>query len=472
MKKTILTLCFLTNIILSIEEDQHLHAVNPGYEREELNYQEEFSEDDSIPDNFIENEYSETYNGFRMDSNAIKSTWTEPLIIDDNNPQFKHTTTIRLKENIVFKPSPSYKYPANYSISYPAAIIVAKSNVTIDLSGFTLSLDPSSASNFLTNQPLYGISIYSGVKNVKIISSGGQGTIFGFSGYAIFGLGYPQGSGYDPNGNLIQSLFIDNLILTQNISGIYLNHILQVSINNTNINYNYSPRPSFGIYLENANNGMIENCNVSQNTSYHDITGIYLFDTVNMIVKNCKVNFNAARRDGYATGIHIQGAILAKSVFNTITNCDTSNNLCGLVEGREARGILINGSTQHNIIINNTSFRNSYNTLFPGAVTPSINPIAYGIKVESGSNNQIDNNTCGFNDGYGFSDSLTPSQSFYQSNTALFNLTENYDITILGAIPPATISLPVVLVYPDDITNYNYQTPNLSNVSILKRSLP
>jgi len=459
MKKMILILYFLTNIILSIEENQNL-------DNQEINQTEQINDTDSRPDEdeIIEDEVIENHSGFRMDSNTTMSTWTQPLIIDDNNPQFKHSSTIKFHENIVYKPSESYKYPPMYSISYPAAIIVAKSNVTIDLSGFTLSLDPSSASNFLTNSPIYGISIYSGVKNVKIISSGGKGTIFGFSGFAIFGLGYPRGSGYDPHGNLIQTLFIDNLILTQNLSGIHLKGGLEVTIINTNINYNYSPRIAFGIYLERIRNGSIENCNISQNFSYHDITGIYLLDTSNFIVKNSMSIFNGSRKNGNATGIHITGGLLGGSIFNTITDCDTSNNLCGFIEGVVCSGILINGVTQHNIIKNCTSFRNSYNELFPGNITPGIFPIAYGIRVESESKNQIRKNVCGFNSDYGFSDSVGPSQSFYSENIALFNATENYDVTIED--PGGTIPLPTVLVNPHNISAYNYETPILANISI------
>ena len=87
----------------------------------------------------------------RTESSEVNLTWTQPLIIDENNHQFDDTSVVNFKENITYKPSKGYTYPSTYN-DYPAAIIIAKDNITIDLAGFTLSLDPSSKPNFMINQ--------------------------------------------------------------------------------------------------------------------------------------------------------------------------------------------------------------------------------------------------------------------------------------------------------------------------------
>lgn len=404
---------------------------------------------------------------------AHKTVWTKPLIIDNNNHDFDGTSILKLHENIVYKPPLNYVYPPLY-VNMPAAIIIAKDNITIDLSGFNLSLDPSSASNFLVNMPTYGIAVYQGVKNLKIIStsltsqSNRQGSISGFSGFAIYMIGSNQSyNNADIFSQMIKNVWIDNILVTQNISGIYINNALQVKITNSNIIYNYSPRLSYGIYFAGVFDGLIHNCVVNQNTSYGDIYGICLQDTIAVTVEGCQTNLNRSLKNGNAIGLNVTATSNVSSYANIINNCISNANLCAFINDKESIGFLLSNGTKHNTLQNCVTFYSSHGPSFANAPIPIDYPHGIGIKLENAPSNQIDKNKSGHHDNYGFYDNAIASSSFYTNNTAYFNPTANYSVSIptgTGVEP-----LPSILIYQDALETYDYRTPLFANLEIKSR---
>jgi|GEM_PF-1351882 len=393
-------------------------------------------------------------------------TWNTPLIIDNNNEFFNTISTIKFEENIVYKPSLSYRYPPAY-IDCPAAIIIAIDNITIDLAGFNLSLDPASAPGFLNSNPIYGISIAPGVKNTKIISSTSldkKGSISGFPGFAIFGEGNYPSFNFNKYDSMINTVIIDNIVMLSNLGGISMTHALQVEISNVDIYYSFGSRIIYGIYFENVLNGLIKETTVNQNHSYLDVVGIYLLDTVGILINKCTAGFNRSLQYGYAVGMQITGSSLTTSHDNTISNCVANGNLCSYVTARESVGILINGDSTNNYLYNNITNSNSFGPVFNGATPPITNPKGYGIKLDSTFKNQIYNNTAGYNGDYGFYDSAAISTSFFSKNTALFN-DFNYDVTIeTSAI---TIGpLPTVVLYQYNLATYTGSSTLLENIEI------
>ncbi|MDP3787767.1 MAG: hypothetical protein Q8Q60_00440, partial [Candidatus Chromulinivorax sp.] len=323
-------------------------------------------------------------NDIRATSNS-GATWTQPLIIDSSNPNFTNNSLYQLESNIVYNPGLKYVYPSTYS-DYPAAIIVAKDNMTIDLNGFNLSLSPASAANFLTNNPTYGIAVYQGVKNLKIISSGTlsqKGSITGFSGYAIYATGILQSyNTYDIFSNYIKNLTIDNILITQNINGIYVLNAIQVSITNTAVIYNFSARPLFGINFTNVLNGFIELCRINQNYSLSDIIAIILRDTTNAQVTDCEISSNRCIVDGNATGIKISavGGGLLSSEGNSIKNCNINRNLCSYTASKTSIGINIASGSLHNVI--DSCNADLHGNVPSSASPPSPLPTGIGIQID------------------------------------------------------------------------------------------
>lgn len=406
-----------------------------------------------------------------------QSVWTNPLIIDANNHDFDNLSVVKFTENIVYKPTPQYVYPSPYTY-YQAAIIVAKDNVTIDLSGFNLSLDPSSAANFLTYNPTYGIAVYQGVKNLKIISSINtsasnsiKGSISGFSGYAIYAYGITQSyNTYDIYSNYIKNLTIDNLLITQNINGIYILNGIQPTISNTNVIYNYSPRALFGIYLSNVLNGQIDTCKVNQNFSYSDVCGIYLQNTISFNVIDSEINFNKSLQNGDTTGVLITGNAPKSSLGNEIRNCNTTRNLCAYTATNKSVGINIQNISFYNVITGCRSALCSHSPLFPGATAPITPPTGIGIQINGGKSNQIFNNEATYNDTYGFSDTLLPaSASFWSKNTAALNGdgTNNYNVNVPTSTFPFVTPLPTTKIYLDNLDAVTGAGPLLVNIEVL-----
>ncbi|MBV8660776.1 MAG: right-handed parallel beta-helix repeat-containing protein [Candidatus Dependentiae bacterium] len=436
------------------------------------------------------------------------TVWTQPLIIDANNHDFDHKSTVTFVENVVYKPATNYLYP-NIYYNYPAAIIVAKDNITIDLAGFTLALDPSSASNFMVNSPMYGIAIYQGVKNVKIISSSShekKGTISGFSGFAIYMLGINQSyNNYDVFSNYIKNPTIDNILITQGINGIYMSYALQPTISNCDIIYNYSPRPLYGIAFSSVLNGNVDSCRINQNFSYSDIFGIYLFNTINVTVSSCQANVNRSLKNGNATGICITGTqallnngvgtIPTTSAANKISKCEVNQNLCANVDGATSIGINITTYTHHNAVEDCDVFLSGHSLLYPGnPAPPFLNPTqGIGIQINQSPLNQITGCRSGYHDTYGFYDNYasTPSPlpppapditiptSFWTKNIAILNGTfsntppyipvgANYNVMVAnssGPIPPV-VPLPTTVLTPDNLTAFTGSGPQLVNLEV------
>lgn len=398
----------------------------------------------------------------RADSAKQTTVWTAPVIINDKNP----IDLLQFTTNVSYAPGKNYSYPYYYQ-SYPAAIIIDRDNVTIDLAGFTLNLDPSSATSFLVNNPTFGIAITAGTQNVKIISSNttSKGSISGFTGYAIYMLGSSQiMNSYDIYENYIKQIVIDNVLLTHNTSGIYAMFGIQINIRNTNINYNFSSRPVYGISFSTVLQSSIDNCNVSQNYSWLNMTGIYLQDTINNVATNCNINYNQSLRNGNAIGMQITASSPFTSFMNTVSQTVSNTNLSSFTTGRESIGFLINGGSHTNTISDCQTLYNTHGPSF-GNIPPLISPKGYGIKLETTQNNQISNNTSGYHANYGFFDVSLVSTSFFTKNIGIFNPTNNFEVTI----PTSSGSelLPVVLIYQDDLSTYNYTTPLLANLSIL-----
>lgn len=436
------------------------------------------------------------------------TVWTQPLIIDANNHDFDTKSTVHFLESVVYKPAANYLYP-NLYYNYPAAIIVAKDNITIDLSGFTLALDPSVSSNFMINNPIYGIAVYQGVKNVKIISSsspGHKGSITGFSGYGIYMLGISQSyNNYDIFSNYVKNPIVDNILITQGINGIYMSYALQPTISNCDIIYNYSPRALYGISLSHVLNGLISSCKVNQNFSYNDIFGMYLFNTINVTVSGCHTNVNRSLKSGDATGICITGsqptlinnigAIPTTSTSNRISNCEINENLCANVDGAKSIGINVTMYTHHNAIENCNVFITGHSLLYPGNPPPPFtNPVqGIGVQINKSPLNQITNCRSGYHNTYGFYDNYgaTPSPlpppapdvtiptSFWTQNIAILNgqispippyfpTNANYNVMVLNssASTPVVVPLPTTVMTPDNLTAFTGSGPQLINLEV------
>ncbi len=400
-------------------------------------------------------------------------TLTKPIIIDSNNPDFDGVSKFTFPCNIIYKPDPNYSNPFIYN-NYTGAFIVNKDNITIDFNGYNLSFQAPATSNFMINNPTYGIAIYQGVKNLRIISSSPngsnqithKGSITNFTGYAIFGSGSTQSyNSYDVYSLRIKNLFIDNLLITQNKNGIYLENALNPSITNTNIIYNYSPQILYGIYFDNILGGLIDTCDIQQNWSYIDIYGMFLQDTTNLIVQNCQTGANRSLRNGNATGILLTASTAsASSSDNLISNCTANRNLCANVEGKSSIGFFVNNLSRHNTIENCTSL-NSGHTDTAGVIPPIVPVDAVGFKFDSSNLNTINNNTSGFHLGYGFHDTAGLSTSFYTSNTAMY-CGINYQVNVPDKITGVPVPLAVTDLYSNDTSAATGSGPIYANYSV------
>lgn len=409
---------------------------------------------------------TDTQSNIRSSDKKQTSIWTEPVIINDKNPM----DIITFTSNVIYNPGKNYNYPYYYQ-SYPAAIIVDKDNVTIDLAGFNLSLDPRSATSFLVNNPTFGIAITAGTKNIKIISSSPiqnysicKGSISGFTGYAIYALGSTQIiNSYDIYQNYIQNIELYNLLITSNASGIYLSNVLQANIMNSDIVYNFSSRPTYGICCANVLQSTIENCNFNQNYSWNTVIGAYLEDTVNCSVINCQASYNRSLKNGDAIGMQLAGTTPLTSSVNTITKCTANTNISSYTSGSESIGFFISRGSHTNIISECKTFHNTHNSSF-GLIPPTIGPKGYGIKLERSYNNQIYKNQSGYHSHYGFFDLSLISSSFFTNNIGIFNPTANFIVDIANG--SGSEPLPVLEIYQNDLNVYNYETPNFMNLSI------
>jgi len=411
--------------------------------------------------------------------------WNAPLIIDHKNVFFNTQSTIKFEENIVYNPGQNYAYPDEYS-DYPAAIIIAKDNITIDLNGFNLSFTPRSSAPLLLNKPTYGIAIVKGVKNIKIISSSAfdkPGSISGFSGFAIYGSGNEISQNYSMFSGMIHNIVIENILMYSNLGGIYLENAVQILCNLISVSYSFGARDIEGIYLKNVFNGIITNCKINQNYSYRSITGIRLIDTISIVVIDSAIDNNSSLENGNAIGILIDATSNSTSHNNRISNCNLIANLCSFTTDKEAVGILLRNESYGNEIANCTISWHDHGPSFGGAPAPSVDPISYGIKINNSSNNDILKNHVGYNGNFGIYDSttnptsyspITPSTptsistSLFTNNNCLFQST-NYWITVPNLFPAPEspgIALPTTILYPGDLTAYSGGGAILQNLDI------
>ena len=405
--------------------------------------------------------------------NIIKTmVITKPIIIDSNNREFDGISTFTFPCNIIYKPDPNYSTPFIYN-NYTGAFIINKDNMTIDFNGYNLSFDAPSTSNFMINNQTYGIAIYQGVKNLKIISSSPngssqpthQGSITNFTGYAIFGSGSTQSyNSYDIYSLRIKNLLIDNLLITQNKNGIYLENAFNPTITNTNVIYNYSPQILYGIYFSNILNGLIDACNINQNWSYIDVYGIYLEDTTSLTVQNCQANSNMSLKSGNATGIKLTGsAFLTASSDNFINNCIMNRNLCANFIGKSSIGLHVYQS-ERNVIQYCTSLNSGHTQTPAGLIPPTITPEGIGIKFQASNLNTVKNNTVGFHPNYGLQDTAAVSSCYFISNTSMYcNI--NYDITVPDKTSGSS-ALKVINLYSNDTDSALGAGPLYANYSI------
>lgn len=396
--------------------------------------------------------------------------WNSPLIIDNNNHFFDTQSTLVLQENIVFNPGANYTFPTDF-VNYPAAIIINKSNITIDLNGFNLSLDAKSASNFLVNQPIHGISIMPGVQNVKIISSTQNiqtGSISNFSGYAVYANGFSTQfsaalatSVYNIHQYLIQNILIENLLMYGNLGGISMTNVLQAFINFVAVSYSTGNQDVFGINCNKVLNLAITNCKINQNYSNSNVIGISLVNTISTTVTNVLVDNNRSLYNN-STGILISSTTGLLSRDNKIDNCNITGNICGFVAGNQSIGIHLTGGSFSNLIQSCNIASNAFGSAL---IPPLTNPFTYGIKIETSLENIIGNNDVAFHTTCGIIDTATLSTSLFTRNICTFN-TLNYSAQVIDGVTIGGIPLPTTIVYPGNMTAYTGGGPVWQNIDV------
>jgi len=395
--------------------------------------------------------------------------WNSPLIINDLNHFFDTQSTITFEENVVFNPGANYTYPDDYA-NYPAAIIIGKSNITIDLNGFNLSLDPKSASNFLSNKPIHGISIMPGVQNIKIISSTNIldfGSISNFSGFAVYANGFSNqfsaafaNTVYNIHENLIQNILIENILMYGNLGGISATNVLQILVNLVAVSYSTGNQDVYGINFNKVFNGIINNCKINQNYSNSNVIGIQLLDTISGSISNTLVDNNRSLHNN-STGVIISSTTGVISRDNRIVNCSITGNICGFVLGKQVIGVHITGASVNNLVQSCIITSNAYGS---GLIPPITNPEAYGIKLENSFKNVIGENSVSFHTTCGIIDTATLSSSLFTRNICIFN-TLNYSATVVTG-PATSGPLPTTIVYPGDLTAYTGAGPLWQNVDV------
>lgn len=395
--------------------------------------------------------------------------WNSPLIIDESNHFFDTQSTLKFEENIVFNPGATYTFPADY-VNYPAAIIIGKSNITIDFNGFNLSLDPQSASNFATNKPIHGISIMPGVQNIKIISSterGQTGTISLFSGYGIYANGFSKQfsaataqTTYNIHENLIQNIFIENILLYANLGGISMTNVLQTIINFVAVSYSSGNQDVYGIVFNKVFNGVIGNSKINQNYSNQNVYGIAFIDTISTTISNTFVDNNRSLFQN-AIGILISSSPLSLSRNNSVLYCNITGNTCANIDGMQVVGIQLE-KTLNNFIENCTVASNFYG---PSLNPPPISAESYGIKLDSVVESTIFDNRVAYHGTCGIIDTAELSTSLFIRNIGSMNK-RNYFATVPNGVTVGGVPLPTTVVYPGDLTAYSGGGPIWQNIDV------
>lgn len=426
--------------------------------------------------------------------------WNYPFIISEDTFPFVtqpeadsvhpasqlNTTLFKLQQNINYKPSQSYL--DNNDNAYNdifAAIIIDRDNVTIDLSGFSVSFDDSLLSESITITgptadpavTVHGIYIVPGRTNISIISNAGVGpinsglgAIQGFPGCAIV-----AGSAAGPAA-YVENVTFKNIMLSKNYNGIELNKIVHAIVENVSINKNICGSTFYGIYAHATDNATLKNVTTNTNLSYGDLYGISFSESENIYISDytCNLNntdeghlygisletcnnvtienniINANRASSTIKGIYSFNNSFNNKIFNTEIN-NNSSSVFGSAIGIDIDNCIAhtiqNSTINENkcseneyalsigIFVHNESFKNSVkdNTLINNKSSTSSSellPTSYGIRLENAHFNEIINNYVGNHESYGFIDvadannTKHASSNIYQKNYAFYNVTK------------------------------------------------
>ncbi|MCK5310413.1 MAG: right-handed parallel beta-helix repeat-containing protein, partial [Thermoplasmata archaeon] len=268
----------------------------------------------------------------------------------------------------------------------------------------------------------------------------------------------------------VDEVTISGFNITNGDDGVYLDNVLNCSIENNNISSNI-----YGIRAETSSSNYIENNNVSNNnygiaislaSKYNNITnnnassnnnyGIFLSSFCN----SNNITNNTASSNGLV-GIYLESS----SSYNNITNNTASwntqigiylwscnyNNITNNTALDNVRGIRLWTSSYNNITNNNLSQNNEYgiylwtssnNNITKNNASNAVN----GIRLESSENNTISNNTlwsngdgiCVFqssnnNNVLGNDIHDVPGQGIYVGTSSIFNSFENNTLTNINS---------------------------------------
>jgi parallel beta-helix repeat protein len=411
------------------------------------------------------------YGGANHDNSSILY-WDYPLVIDTNTTG----NIFKLNQNILFKPT------ADTLTTENSAIVITKDNVTIDLYGQTLLLDPSSIE---LSTAVCGIYIGAGVKGTQIISSTQdihqKGTILDFTC-----------SGITLDGNsvsIIKHTTINNINCSDNANGVYGQYCDDIYITNSHFIGNFhASNSAYGVYLKNVTDTNIESVTSSGNFSGKNAFGIYLENSINGDLKDCTANGNYSIATvtgsdpeilGSSYGIQItsSGTSTDSSSSNNIINCITNENYhvsnTG-VPNQESVGIILtkavgaNSKTKNNNIENCTARRNMSSTGTDGIA------LGYGVKLNDSSKNEVTTCRASYNTTAGIIDTLSASTTYFTSNLCFFNgnaTIQNYDINFLApsgtSAVSTTIPIPTVVLHISDHIAIQSELRTTANIEII-----
>lgn len=387
--------------------------------------------------------------------------WDHPLIINDDDSRFVNKNVVRLLENITYKPSADMVTNS----PYPAAIIIDRDNVTLDLFGFSLYLDDSLITGYdedalpiCIGEPdditrVYGIYITPGTKNVRIISSKNsnilQGAVRDFTDYAVYVDG---GSTYEES---IDQVLIEKIIISDNHGGIYMTNANDVIINNANINGTSGQEAIYGMNINTTKNLVINECRVTSQTGCGNIYGISLLDCISATIFNTICSFNTSlTADSY--GFYIHASTQTSSYGITLDHCTANENIAAYAQSAQSAGILFADDTYNNTITNCTCLSNRWTAQGDADVVSPL-PTSFGIRMQNSLYNEISANNVGTNQDYGIFDGSTTlseqqaSTNIYTKNKSFFNPT-NYFIFFENA---GIQALPTIILYPGDLSALN-----------------
>ena len=421
--------------------------------------------------------------------------WNYPLTISDSNATFDGVSIVKIKENITFKPTQSGSCTGVENL---AAIIVEKDDMTIDLSGFAISMDGST----LTPNPpticpvdnsctdpgcvprVHGIYIKPGVKNTRIISTVAEnthirGSFKKFTGFGIFIKGGTAA------GQQVEEVFVNNIRIYNCYGGISAENASNINITRTEANNNCQYNTLYGMRFVNVSELYVVGCQASSNRSCNNVYGIYMEDTCNSCIEDTECSKNrslatVASSTGSVYGIHVTASSATTSFTNKLHNCTTNSNISGADISSECVGIYLGSltpasfaGTAHNIVQNCTVLGN----LVTDTTSP---PDAFGIKLENSNYNEISNNQIGFNantaptgsTSVGIIDTLqtTGSTSLFVSNRSFFNGfqgSNNYSVLLKPNLTSNLKDLATTIIYAANL-NAVATTTSLENFDIRK----